>query len=137
MTTNCLIPPHEIYKDKVFTLGPVGYPGLQHISIRDISPVIHKALELPGFTEDREQKTVTTGFARNAVLGVADAVINAVKQGDIRHFFLVSGCDGAKPGRNYYSYLVEQTLNDCVVLTLGCGKFRFFDQNLADVSRTD
>jgi hydroxylamine reductase len=133
MTTNCLMPPHESYKDKVFTLGPVGYPGLQHISIRDISPLIQKTLELPGFTEESEQKTVTTGFARNAVLGVADAVINAVKQGDIRHFFLVGGCDGAKPGRNYYSDLVEQMPNDCVVLTLGCGKFRFFDQNLGDI----
>ncbi|ABA22796.1 Hybrid cluster protein [Trichormus variabilis ATCC 29413] len=133
MTTNCLMPPHETYKDKVFTLGPVGYPGLQHISIHDISLVIQKALELPGFTEDSEQKTVTTGFARNAVLGVADTVINAVKQGDIRHFFLVGGCDGAKPGRNYYSDLVEKIPNDCVVLTLGCGKFRFFDQNLGDI----
>ncbi|MBD2252986.1 hydroxylamine reductase [Nostoc parmelioides] len=133
MTTNCLMPPHETYKDKVFTLGPVGYPGLQHISIHDISPIIQKALELPGFTEDSEQKTVTTGFARNAVLGVADTVINAVKQGDIRHFFLVGGCDGAKPGRNYYSDLVEKIPNDCVVLTLGCGKFRFFDQNLGDI----
>ncbi|BAT55039.1 hydroxylamine reductase [Nostoc sp. NIES-3756] len=133
MTTNCLMPPHESYKDKVFTLGPVGYPSLRHISIHDISPVIQKALELPGFTEASEQKTVTTGFARNAVLGVADDVINAVKQGDIRHFFLVGGCDGAKPGRNYYSDLVAQMPNDCVVLTLGCGKFRFFDQNLGDI----
>jgi len=133
MTTNCLMPPHEAYKDRVFTLGPVGYPGLQHVSIRDISLVIQKALELPGFTEESDFGTVTTGFARNAVLGVADAVIDAVKQGQIRHFFLVGGCDGAKPGRNYYTELVEQMPDDCVVLTLGCGKFRFFDKNLGDI----
>ncbi|MBD2440231.1 hydroxylamine reductase [Nostoc sp. FACHB-110] len=133
MTTNCLMPPHESYKDKVFTLGPVGYPGLQHVSIHDISLVIQKALELPGFTEESTRGAVTTGFARNAVLGVADTVIDAVKQGKIRHFFLVGGCDGAKPGRNYYTDLVEQTPDDCVVLTLGCGKFRFFDKNLGDI----
>lgn len=133
MTTNCLMPPHESYNDRVFTLGPVGYPGLQHISIQDISPIIQKALELPGFEQECDRGTVTTGFARHAVLGVADTVINAVKQGKIRHFFLVGGCDGAKPGRNYYSQLVENIPDDCVVLTLGCGKFRFFDQNFGNI----
>ncbi|BAY22985.1 hydroxylamine reductase [Calothrix sp. NIES-2100] len=133
MTTNCLVPPHESYKDKVFTLGPVGYPGLQHTSIGDISAIINKALSMPGFDSECDRGTVTTGFARNAVLGVADTVINAVKQGDIRHFFLVGGCDGAKPGRNYYTELVEQIPDDCVVLTLGCGKFRFFDKDLGDI----
>lgn len=133
MTTNCLVPPHESYKHKVFTLGPVGYPGLQHLSISDVSPIINKALEIPGFTDEENKGTVTTGFARNAVLGVADTVINAVKAGDIKHFFLVGGCDGAKPGRNYYSELVEQVPNDCIVLTLGCGKFRFFDKQLGDI----
>jgi hydroxylamine reductase len=133
MTTNCLMPPHEGYKDRVFTLGPVGYPGLQHVSISDVSPIINKALELPGFTQVQDKGTVTTGFARNAVLGVADTVIEAVKAGKIRHFFLVGGCDGAKPGRNYYTDLVEKMPEDCVVLTLGCGKFRFFDKNLGDI----
>lgn len=133
MTTNCLVPPHETYKNKVFTLGPVGYPGLQHLSISDVSPIINKALELPGFTDEENKGIVTTGFARNAVLGVAETVIDAVKSGDIKHFFLVGGCDGAKPGRNYYSDLVEQVPNDCVVLTLGCGKFRFFDKQLGDI----
>ncbi|HLO89036.1 MAG TPA: hydroxylamine reductase [Nostocaceae cyanobacterium] len=133
MTTNCLMPPHESYKDRVFTLGPVGYPGLQHVSIGDVSPIINKALELPGFTDEEDKGKVTTGFARNAVLGVADQVINAVKAGNIRHFFLIGGCDGAKPGRNYYTDLVEKMPNDCVVLTLGCGKFRFFDKNLGDI----
>ncbi|MDZ8185752.1 MAG: hydroxylamine reductase [Nostoc sp. ChiSLP02] len=134
MTTNCLMPPHESYKDKVFTLGPVGYPGLQHVSIQDISLIIQKALELPGFENKSDRGSVTTGFARNAVLGVADTVVNAVKEGKIRHFFLVSGCDGAKPGRNYYSELVENMPDDCVVLTLGCGKFRFFDRHLGDIN---
>lgn len=133
MTTNCLTPPHESYKDRVFTLGPVGYPGLQHVSIHDISPIIQKALELPGFENESDRKTVMTGFAREAVLDVADTIIDAVKQGKIHHFFLVGGCDGAKPGRNYYSELVAKIPDDCVVLTLGCGKFRFFDQNLGDI----
>lgn len=133
MTTNCLMPPHQSYQDRVFTLGPVGFPGLQHSSNRDISAIIQKALELPGFTEDCDRGTVMTGFARHAVLGVADTVIDAVKQGKIRHFFLIGGCDGAKPGRNYYSDLVETLPEDCVVLTLGCGKFRFFDKDLGNI----
>lgn len=133
MTTNCLMPPHETYKNRVFTLGPVGYPGLQHSHINDIALVIQKALELPGFEATIDRGTVMTGFARNAVLSVADTVIDAVKQGQIRHFFLVGGCDGAKPGRNYYSDLVETMPKDCIVLTLGCGKFRFFDQDLGTI----
>lgn len=133
MTTNCLMPPHQSYQDKVFTLGPVGYPGLQHTSIRDISSIIAKAESMPGFESECDRGTVTTGFARNAVLSVADTVVNAVKDGIIRHFFLVGGCDGAKPGRNYYSELVEKLPDDCVVLTLGCGKFRFFDKDLGNI----
>ncbi|MBD2203481.1 hydroxylamine reductase [Calothrix sp. FACHB-1219] len=133
MTTNCLMPPHQSYQDKVFTLGPVGYPGLQHTSIRDISSIIAKAESMPGFESECDRGTVTTGFARNAVLSVADTVVNAVKDGSIRHFFLVGGCDGAKPGRNYYSELVEKLPDDCVVLTLGCGKFRFFDKDLGNI----
>ncbi|MCF4968889.1 hydroxylamine reductase [Nostoc sp. CMAA1605] len=133
MTTNCLMPPHESYKHKVFTLGPVGFPGLPNISIRDVSPIIEKALEQPGFTDEQDGGSVTTGFARNAVLNVADTVIEGVKQGQIKHFFLIGGCDGAKPGRNYYTELVEQMPSDCIVLTLGCGKFRFFDRNLGDI----
>ncbi|MDX2099198.1 MAG: hydroxylamine reductase [Leptolyngbyaceae cyanobacterium bins.59] len=133
MTTNCLMPPHASYQDRVFTLGPVGYPGLRHASIQDISPIIQKALEMPGFTEATDRGSVMTGFARNAVLSVADQVVEAVKQGKIRHFFLVGGCDGAKPGRNYYSELVESTPEDTIVMTLGCGKFRFFDQQLGNI----
>ena len=138
ITTNCLMPPHENYQDKLFSIGPVGYPGLNYLpdganGLPDFTPVIGKALELSGFTEDKAPRQVTTGFARNAVLGVADQVIAAVKAGKIRHFFLIGGCDGAKPDRNYYTELVEKVPNDCVVLTLACGKFRFFDQELGDI----
>lgn len=137
ITTNCLMPPHEEYSDKLFSVGPVGYPGLQSIPSvdghPDYTPAIRKALELPGFTVDEPLHQVTTGFARNAVLSVADQVIAAVKAGKIRHFFLIGGCDGAKPDRNYYTELVEKVPDDCVVLTLACGKFRFFDQDLGDI----
>ncbi len=101
---------------------------MQHIADKDFAPVIEKALAMPGFTEDTAGKEVMVGFGRNAVLGVAGQVIDAVKSKAIRHFFLVGGCDGAKPGRNYYTELVEKIPSDCVVLTLACGKFRFFDQ---------
>jgi len=133
MTTNCIQKPRESYLDRIFTTGLVGWPGVQHIADGDYTPVIEKALSLPGFTEDGSEKTVMVGFARNAVMGVADKVIEAVKNKDIRHFFLVGGCDGAKPGRNYYTDLVEQIPSDCVVLTLACGKFRFFDKDLGDI----
>lgn len=133
MTTNCLMPPHDTYKDRVFTCGPVGWPGMSHIKNRDFSPAIAMALEMPGFSETGDPRHVTTGFGRNAVLSVAGEVVEAVKRGDIRHFFLVGGCDGAKPTRNYYSEFVEKVPQDCVVLTLACGKFRFFDKELGDI----
>jgi len=133
MTTNCIQRPRDSYNDRIFTTGLVGFPGVTHIADKDFTPVIEKALELPGFTEDREGKTVTVGFGRNAVLGIADKVIEAVKNKAIRHFFLVGGCDGAKPGRDYYTRFVEQVPDDCVILTLACGKFRFFDKDLGDI----
>ncbi|RJQ17386.1 MAG: hydroxylamine reductase [Nitrospiraceae bacterium] len=133
MTTNCLQKPHDSYKANVFTCGLVGWPGVVHISGKDFSPALTKALELPGFTEDVPGKTVMTGFARNAVMGVADKVIDGVKSGAVRHFFLVAGCDGAKAGRNYYTEFVEKVPKDCIVLTLACGKFRFFDKELGDI----
>jgi hydroxylamine reductase len=133
MTTNCIQKPKESYQNAIFTTGLVGWPGVQHIADKDFTPVIEKALEMPGFTEDTEGKTVMTGFARNTVLGVADKIIEGVKNKDIRHFFLVGGCDGAKPGRNYYTEIVEQIPSDCLVLTLACGKFRFFDKDLGDI----
>jgi hydroxylamine reductase len=133
MTTNCIQKPQESYKANIFTSGQVGWPGLLHITDRDFTPVIKRALALPGFTADTNGKFVTVGFGRNAILGVADKVIEAVKNKHIRHFFLVAGCDGAKPGRNYYTRFVEQVPEDCVVLTLACGKFRFFDKDLGDI----
>ncbi len=133
MTTNCLMPPKDSYKDRVFTLGPVGYPGLKHISEKDFSPVIEMALNMEGFKDDESGKEVMVGFARNAILSVADKVIEGVKSGKIRHFFLVGGCDGAKASRKYYTEIVEKIPKDCLVLTLGCGKFRFFDKDLGDI----
>jgi hydroxylamine reductase len=129
MTTNCIQRPKDSYKGNIFTCGLVGWPGVRHISGRDFSPIIERALALPGFTADQNGRSVMVGFARNTVLGVADKVIEAVKGKAIRHFFLVAGCDGAKPGRNYYTEFVEKVPKDCVVLTLACGKFRFFDKD--------
>jgi len=133
MTTNCIQKPKDTYQDNIFTTGLVGWPGVTHIADKDFTPVIEKALEMPGFPEDTEGKTVMVGFARNAVMSVADKVIEAVKSKAIRHFFLVAGCDGAKPGRNYYTEFVEKVPEDSIVLTLACGKFRFFDQDLGDI----
>ncbi len=133
-TTNCIQKPADSYKANVFTTGLVGWPDVGHIGAdKDFSPVIERALALEGFTEDSDKGAVLTGFARNTVLGVADKVIDGVKAGAIKHFFLVGGCDGAKPGRNYYTDFVEQVPEDCVVLTLACGKFRFFDKKLGDI----
>ncbi len=133
MTTNCLMPPKESYKDRVFTMGPVGFPGVKHLKGEDFSSVIEMAQNLEGFTEDQNGRFVFTGFARQTVLSVADKVIEGVKSGAIKHFFLVGGCDGAKPGRNYYTRFVELTPPDTIVLTLGCGKFRFFDKDLGTI----
>ena len=125
MTTNCLQKPKDSYKDRIFTSGVVGYPGVVHISNRDFTPVIEAAMAQPGFIEDAPAKFVTIGFARNAVLGVADKVVQLVKAGRIRRFFLIGGCDGAKPGRNYYTEFARKVPSDCVILTLACGKYRF------------
>ena len=133
MTTNCIQKPSAGYLDTIFTSGPVSWPGVKHVSEEDFTPVIEKAQALPGFAEDSEGKTVMVGFGRNAVLNVAGAVVEAVKKHQIRHFFLVGGCDGAKPGRSYYAEFVEKAPKDTVVLTLACGKFRFFDKDLGDI----
>ncbi len=133
MTTNCIQKPLESYKANIFTSGPVAWPGTEHVEGEDLSQVIQKAEEMPGFLQDQQGKTVLVGFARNAVLNVSGAVIDAVKQGKIRHFFLVGGCDGAKPGRSYYAEFVEKAPKDTVVLTLACGKFRFFDKDLGNI----
>lgn len=133
MNTNCIQKPKDSYKGSIFTSGIVGWPGITHISDRNFKPVIDKALAMPGFQEDKNGRSVMVGFARNTVMGVADKVIEAVKGKAIRHFFLVGGCDGAKAGRNYYTEFVEKVPKDCMVLTLACGKFRFFDKDLGDI----
>ncbi|MBN2291593.1 MAG: hydroxylamine reductase [Pirellulales bacterium] len=134
MTTNCIQKPRDSYKSRIFTSGLVAWPGVTHIDSKlDFSPVIEAALAAPGFTEDEPEKTIMVGFARNAVLGVADKVIEAVKGGAIKHFFLVGGCDGARPGRNYYTDFAEQVPDDCVILTLACGKYRFNKLDFGDI----
>jgi hydroxylamine reductase len=138
-TTNCLMPPRASYADRVFTTETVFYPEICHIADRDFTPVIERALELGGYDEDKHFTgingggKVMTGFGRNAVLNVADTVIDAVKSGAIRHFFLVAGCDGSRPGRNYYTEFVKATPADTVVLTLACGKYRFNDLDLGTI----
>mgnify|MGYP003272442814 FL=1 len=139
-TTNCLMPPKKSYADRVFTTEVVAYPGMVHIDDeKDFTPVIEKALELGGYQEDRQftgingGTRVMTGFGHGTILSMADQVIDAVKSGAIRHFFLVAGCDGAKPGRNYYTDFVKQTPEDSIVLTLACGKFRFNDLDLGNI----
>ncbi|MBU2643084.1 hydroxylamine reductase [bacterium] len=133
MTTNCIQEPADNYKGNIFTTGLVGWPDVTHIADKNFAPVIEKALEMPGFTEDRNGKSVHVGFGHDAILGLAETVVGAVKSGALRHFFLVGGCDGAKPGRNYYTEFVDQVPDDCVVLTLACGKFRFFDKEMGDI----
>lgn len=130
MTTNCLMRPRASYKDRIFSTNVVGWEGVKHVDFnedgtKDFSEVINKALELGGFTEDEEVHEITVGFGRNATLSHAEAIIGAVKEGKIRHFYVIGGCDGAKPGRNYYTEFAEKVPEDCVILTLACGKYRF------------
>ncbi len=139
-TTNCLMPVKESYADRVFTTEVVTYPGMVHIGEdKDFTPVIQKALELGGFDRDMEftgingGKTVTTGFGRSAILDAADQVVQAVQAGHLRHFFLVGGCDGARPGRNYYTEFVKKAPADTIILTLACGKYRFHDLDLGAI----
>ena len=139
-TTNCLMPPKPGYMDRVFTTGTVTFPGTVHINEeKDFTPVIQRALELGGYQEDQHftgingGTSVTTGFSHGTILGVADQVIDAVKTGAIRHFFLVAGCDGARSGRNYYTDFVKQSPSDSVILTLACGKYRFNDLDLGTI----
>ena len=139
-TTNCLMPVKPGYADRVFTTEVVSYPEIVHIGEdKDFTPVIEKALELGGYSEDQHKTginggtSVMTGFGHGTVLSVADKVIDAVKSGDIRHFFLVGGCDGARPGRNYYTEFVKQTPKDTIILTLACGKYRFNDLDLGEI----
>jgi len=125
MTSNCIQEPKLKYKSRIFTSGAVAWPEVQHIADQDFAPVIAAALEAPGYTEDGSGEEITVGFGHNAVLSVAGKVIDAVKGGAIRHFFLIGGCDGARSGRSYYAELAESIPSDCLILTLACGKFRF------------
>jgi hydroxylamine reductase len=125
MTTNCIQKPKDTYKARIFTSGLVAWPGVDHIADGDFSQVIKAALAAPGFTADEPEKTILVGFGHAAVLGVAGTVIDAVKSGAIKRFFLIGGCDGAKTGRNYYTDFAQAVPKDCMVLTLACGKYRF------------
>ena len=140
-TTNCIMPVRKNYSDRIFTTSVVAYPNMRHIDDnKDFTPIIEKAIELGGYKELHEMQgingggdTMTTGFGHGTVLGVADTVIEAVKQGDIKHFFLVGGCDGAKSGRSYYTEFVKQSPKDTIILTLGCAKYRFNDLDLGTI----
>lgn len=133
MTTNCIQKPKENYKARIFTCGLVQWPGVQHIDDGNFAPVIDAALAAPGFPETEEPKTILVGFGHNAVLGVAPTVIEAVKSGALKHFFLIGGCDGAKSGRNYYTDFAEAVPEDCAILTLACGKYRFNKLEFGDI----
>jgi hydroxylamine reductase len=133
MTTNCIQKPRESYKARIFTSGLAAWPGVTHVADGDFTPVIESALKAEGFAEDGPDKMITVGFGHNAVLGVADKVIDAVKAGKIKHFFLIGGCDGAKSGRNYYTQFAEAVPKDSVILTLACGKYRFNKLDFGDI----
>ncbi|MFQ3548704.1 MAG: hydroxylamine reductase [Armatimonadota bacterium] len=133
MTTNCIQQPRETYKGRIFTTGLVAWPNVKHVTRDDFSEVIQAALDAPGFAEDGSDKTIMVGFGHSAVMSVADKVIDAVKNGNIKHFFLVGGCDGAKSGRNYYTEFAQLAPKDTVILTLACGKYRFNKMDFGDI----
>lgn len=139
MTTNCLMRPRESYKDRIYSTNVVGWDGVKHINTKedgtkDFSEIIEKAIELGGFKEDEEKKEIIVGFARTSTLSHAEDIVEYVKNGDIRHFFLIGGCDGARPGRNYYTEIAEKVPNDCIILTLACGKYRFNKLKFGDIN---
>ena len=135
MTSNCLINPEiKGYKDRIFTTGPVGWNGLPHIANHDFSPVITCALTQPGFAEDAPEQTIPAGFGRNTVMGVADTLLGMIGKGEVKNLFLIGGCDGARPGRNYFHDLAMATPQDSLILTLGCGKFRFNREDLGSIN---
>ena len=139
MTTNCLMRPRETYKDRIFTTSVVGWDGVKHIGKgkdgkKDFSEIINKALELGGYEEDQEPHEILVGFGHHATLSNAETIVNAVKDGKIRHFFLIGGCDGARPGRNYYTEFAKMVPDDCVILTLACGKYRFNKLDFGEVA---
>lgn len=139
ITTNCLMRPRETYKDRIFTTSVVGWDGVKHIGKdkngkKDFSEIINKALELGGYEEDQEPHEILVGFGHNATLSNAETIVNAVKDGKIRHFFLIGGCDGARPGRNYYTEFAKKVPDDCIILTLACGKYRFNKLDFGEVA---
>ena len=133
MTSNCIIEPHASYRRRIFTAGPVGWPGVRHIADHDFGPLIKAAKAMPGFTEDGPEQYITVGFARDSVLAVSDHVVEAVRKGAIRHFFLIGGCDGPTPGRDYYRDLALAAPKDTVILTLGCAKYRFNRHDFGEI----
>jgi hydroxylamine reductase len=133
MTTNCMQKPRESYQSRIFTSGLVAWPGVEHLEDQNFKPLIDAALAAPGFESDDTEKSILVGFGHDAILGVADKVIEAVKAGQLRRFFLIGGCDGAKPGRNYYTDFAEAVPKDCAILTLACGKYRFNKQEFGDI----
>lgn len=139
MTTNCLMKPRDSYKDRIFTTSVVGWDGVKYIGKtadgeKDFSEIINKSLELGGFKEDQEPHEILVGFGHNATLSNAPAIIDAVKSGKLRHFFLIGGCDGARPGRNYYTEFAQKVPKDCIILTLACGKYRFNKLDFGEVA---
>ncbi|MDA8134675.1 MAG: hydroxylamine reductase [Desulfobacteraceae bacterium] len=134
MTSNCIQKPKQEYKKNIFTSGTVGMPGLTHLNKNNLGPLIDRALELPGYTEDKKDMEILVGFGHKAVLGVADKIVAGVKDGSIGHFFLVGGCDGVKKSRNYYTEFVEKTPDNSIILTLACGKYKFFKHQLGDIN---
>ena len=139
MTTNCLMRPRETYKDRIFTTSVVGWDGVEYIpadeeGYKDFSKIIDKALELGGFQTSEKPKEILVGFGHNATLSHASEIVNAVKNGDLRHFFLIGGCDGARPGRNYYTDFAKMVPEDCIILTLACGKYRFNKLEFGEVA---
>ena len=139
MTTNCLMRPRESYKDRIFSTSVVGWDGIVHIGeepdgYKDFSEIINKALELGGFEEDEEEQEILVGFAHKTTLSYANKIVDSVKEGKLRHFFVIGGCDGARPGRNYYTKFAEQVPDDCIILTLACGKYRFNKLEFGEVN---
>lgn len=139
MTTNCLMRPRETYKDRIFTTSVVGWDGVKYIHVKedgtkDFSEIINKALELGGFTASEDPKEILVGFGHKATLSNAGKIVEAIKNGDIRHFFLVGGCDGARPGRNYYTDFAKMVPENCIILTLACGKYRFNKLDFGEVA---
>ncbi|MGL5649264.1 MAG: hydroxylamine reductase, partial [Clostridium sp.] len=138
MTTNCIMKPLESYKDRIFTTSVVGHEDLINIKdnmsgMKDFTPIINKALELGGFTEEKEENKIIIGFGREATLKNAGKIVEMVKEGKIKHFFLVGGCDGTKEKRSYYTEFAKQVPKDCIILTLACGKYRLNSLDLGDI----